>query len=58
MTEIQKLLNEAGAGGLTLDDIPRDGTGVVKLDPWLEPFNEALKRRYGNPRIGSTESKH
>ncbi|KAG8419274.1 alpha-1,4-glucan branching enzyme, variant 3 [Metarhizium acridum] len=60
MTEIQKLLNEAGAGGLTLDDIPRDGTGVVKLDPWLEPFNEALKRRYGKSqdwinRIKATE---
>ncbi|KAM0246397.1 hypothetical protein ACHAP5_004710 [Fusarium lateritium] len=31
-----------GAAG----DIPNDGTGVVKLDPWLEPFSEALKRRY------------
>jgi 1,4-alpha-glucan branching enzyme len=20
--------------------------GVLKLDPWLEPFKEALKRRY------------
>ena len=31
-----------GAAG----DIPNDGTGVVKLDPWLEPFSGALKRRY------------
>jgi 1,4-alpha-glucan branching enzyme len=31
-----------GAAG----DIPNDGTGVVKLDPWLEPFSEALRRRY------------
>ncbi|KAK3320968.1 glycoside hydrolase family 13 protein [Cercophora scortea] len=28
------------------DDIPTDGTGVVKLDPWLSPFQDALKRRY------------
>jgi hypothetical protein len=64
MADIQKLLNEVGAVGLTPDDIPRDGTGtlqtslifqvlylntlpgVVKLDPWLEPFSETLKRRY------------
>ncbi|KAK5255505.1 alpha-1,4-glucan branching enzyme [Exophiala xenobiotica] len=23
-----------------------DGTGVVQLDPWLEPFTEALKHRF------------
>ncbi|KOS18597.1 hypothetical protein ESCO_001055 [Escovopsis weberi] len=27
-------------------DYPKDGTGVVKLDPWLEPFSAALRRRY------------
>ncbi|KAK7227070.1 hypothetical protein V2G26_015073 [Clonostachys chloroleuca] len=27
-------------------DIPNDGTGVVKLDPWLEPFSDALRRRF------------
>jgi len=24
----------------------QDGTGVVKIDPWLEPWSEALRRRY------------
>ncbi|RSL61571.1 1,4-alpha-glucan-branching enzyme [Fusarium duplospermum] len=28
------------------DDIPNDGTGVVKLDPWLAPFSDTLKRRF------------
>ncbi|KHN97821.1 1,4-alpha-glucan branching enzyme [Metarhizium album ARSEF 1941] len=58
MTDMQKLLNEVGAAGLTPDDIPRDGTGVVKLDPWLEPFREALKRRYSKARdwIGRIEA--
>ncbi|KAJ6781080.1 hypothetical protein PWT90_03061 [Aphanocladium album] len=28
-------------------DIPTDGTGVIKLDPWLEPFSDALRRRFG-----------
>ncbi|WYZ37565.1 hypothetical protein EsH8_II_001071 [Colletotrichum jinshuiense] len=28
------------------DGIPNDGTGVTKLDPWLSPFQESLKRRY------------
>ncbi|KAL6359591.1 hypothetical protein LRP88_07012 [Fusarium phalaenopsidis] len=28
------------------DGIPNDGTGVVKLDPWLSPFSDALKRRF------------
>ncbi|KAJ2971086.1 hypothetical protein NQ176_g7866 [Zarea fungicola] len=28
-------------------DMPTDGTGVVKLDPWLEPFSDALRRRFG-----------
>lgn len=27
-------------------DVPNDGTGVVKLDPWLAPFQDAFKRRY------------
>ncbi|KAI2641983.1 alpha amylase [Xylaria nigripes] len=26
--------------------LPNDGTGVIKLDPWLSPFQEPLKRRY------------
>lgn len=42
------------------DDIPNDGTGVVKLDPWLSPFTDALKRRYSKAQewirhINSTE---
>ncbi|RFU33406.1 hypothetical protein B7463_g2915, partial [Scytalidium lignicola] len=28
------------------EDIPKDGTGVIKLDPWLEPFKDSLKARY------------
>ncbi|EXA37542.1 1,4-alpha-glucan-branching enzyme [Fusarium oxysporum f. sp. raphani 54005] len=32
--------------GGAVGDIPNDGTGVVKLDPWLEPFSEALRRRF------------
>ncbi|KAM0245972.1 hypothetical protein ACHAQJ_010390 [Trichoderma viride] len=27
-------------------NIVQDGTGVIKLDPWLAPFSDALKRRY------------
>ncbi|ODO09900.1 1,4-alpha-glucan-branching enzyme [Cryptococcus amylolentus CBS 6273] len=26
--------------------LPADGTGVVTLDPWLEPFSNSLKERY------------
>lgn len=25
---------------------PQDGTGVVKIDPWLEPFSHTLRHRY------------
>ncbi|KAL3488875.1 1,4-alpha-glucan-branching enzyme [Aspergillus germanicus] len=25
---------------------PSDGTGIIDLDPWLEPFREAIQRRY------------
>ncbi|KAI9374147.1 1,4-alpha-glucan-branching enzyme [Aspergillus egyptiacus] len=25
---------------------PTDGTGIIDLDPWLEPFREAIKRRF------------
>ncbi|KAL4819508.1 1,4-alpha-glucan-branching enzyme [Aspergillus spinulosporus] len=25
---------------------PSDGTGIIDLDPWLEPFREAIKRRF------------
>ncbi|KAL3476077.1 1,4-alpha-glucan-branching enzyme [Aspergillus californicus] len=27
-------------------DVPSDGTGIIKLDPWLEPFQEAIQRRF------------
>ncbi|KAJ6119902.1 1-4-alpha-glucan-branching enzyme [Penicillium sp. IBT 18751x] len=29
-----------------IDSSPADGTGVLKLDPWLEPFTDVLKQRY------------
>lgn len=25
---------------------PSDGTGIIDLDPWLEPFREAIQRRF------------
>ncbi|KAK8039388.1 branching enzyme (be1) [Apiospora rasikravindrae] len=35
------LAPNGSAGG-----VPNDGTGVLQIDPWLEPFADALKRRY------------
>jgi 1,4-alpha-glucan branching enzyme len=35
------VMHSGAANGL-----PNDGTGVIKLDPWLEPFRESLKARY------------
>ncbi|GLA44785.1 alpha-1,4-glucan branching enzyme [Aspergillus niger] len=29
-----------------LQSEPPDGTGVIQLDPWLEPFRDALKQRF------------
>lgn len=26
--------------------LPNDGTGVLQLDPWLEPFKDNLRSRY------------
>ncbi|KKY15189.1 putativealpha-glucan branching enzyme [Phaeomoniella chlamydospora] len=26
--------------------VPADGTGVIQLDPWLEPFKDALRHRF------------
>ncbi|KUI73746.1 1,4-alpha-glucan-branching enzyme [Cytospora mali] len=37
-------------GGKPADGIPADGTGVVKIDPWLSPFQDALKRRYSKAK--------
>ncbi|RYP81676.1 hypothetical protein DL769_001908 [Monosporascus sp. CRB-8-3] len=34
-----------GSGGPAAG-IPADGTGVIELDPWLEPFRDPLKRRF------------
>ncbi|KAK0741683.1 alpha-glucan branching enzyme [Apiosordaria backusii] len=39
--------NTLAKSGHTAGDIPKDGTGVVALDPYLEPFKPALKRRFG-----------
>lgn len=27
-------------------DMPTDGTAIVKLDPWLEPFQGSIKHRF------------
>jgi 1,4-alpha-glucan branching enzyme len=37
-----------------------DGTGVIQLDPWLEPFRDSLKSRFAKAQqwirtIGETE---
>lgn len=26
--------------------VEHDGTGVIQMDPWLEPFRDQLKHRY------------
>lgn len=44
-------LNEAVPNSLTAakevpKEIPNDGTGVINLDPWLEPFRGELKSRF------------
>ncbi|KAI1471636.1 carbohydrate-binding module family 48 [Daldinia caldariorum] len=36
--------NTIGSGAAP--GIANDGTGVIQLDPWLEPFKDAFKRRY------------
>ncbi|KAG6315093.1 hypothetical protein E4U22_008178 [Claviceps purpurea] len=46
MTDIEKAIEVYGLSGLKPQDLPQDGTGVVKLDSWLEPFSDALRRRY------------
>jgi len=49
--------NNAGSAA---SDMPTDGTGVVKLDPWLEPFSDSLRSRFSKAqewigRIDETE---
>lgn len=42
--------NEAAANSVNeappANGIPNDGTGVIQLDPYLEPFKGALKSRF------------
>jgi 1,4-alpha-glucan branching enzyme len=47
-TIVEKVANtlEPGVPKNIPEGVPNDGTGVVKLDPWLEPFKGALQRRY------------
>lgn len=33
--------------GVSLDGQRADGTGLIKWDPWLEPYADHLRRRYG-----------
>ncbi|GAO14890.1 uncharacterized protein UV8b_05055 [Ustilaginoidea virens] len=46
MADIAAALDAYGLTDLKAEDVPRDGTGVVKLDPWLEPFSAALRQRF------------
>lgn len=32
----------------TQPEIATDGTGVLSLDPWLEPFKDALRSRFSH----------
>jgi 1,4-alpha-glucan branching enzyme len=34
------------SGSSTPTSAAQDGTGVVKLDSWLEPYSDALRHRY------------
>lgn len=57
MSAIEKPVNGSAAAG---DHVANDGTGVVKLDPWLSPFQDAFKRRFAKAqewidRINTTE---
>ncbi|KAK4190278.1 alpha-glucan branching enzyme [Podospora australis] len=50
----------ADGGKPASNEIPKDGTGVVALDPYLSPFKDSLKRRYAKThdwikRIDETE---
>ncbi|KAK3487028.1 alpha-glucan branching enzyme [Neurospora crassa] len=36
----------ANGGTVANSGIPKDGTGVLSIDPWLEPFKDTLKSRY------------
>lgn len=47
MAAVEETANTLAAGAAgAAGDVPIDGTGVVKLDPWLSPFQDAFKRRY------------
>lgn len=35
-----------GKGKSAKPEYPNDGTGVLKLDPWLEPFQDSLRSRF------------
>ena len=44
-------LNDAAKNSLSAakeapTELPNDGTGVINLDPWLEPFRGELKSRF------------
>ncbi|KIH94990.1 1,4-alpha-glucan branching enzyme [Sporothrix brasiliensis 5110] len=38
------------AAASTVEELPRDGTGVTVIDPWLSPFKDALKRRFAKSK--------
>ncbi|OAT14123.1 1,4-alpha-glucan-branching enzyme [Blastomyces gilchristii SLH14081] len=40
-------LDNAVAAAVASETAP-DGTGVIKLDPWLEPFKDALRSRFSH----------
>jgi len=46
MDKINEESTNSVLNGGAADGLPNDGTGVVKLDPWLSPFKESLKSRY------------
>jgi 1,4-alpha-glucan branching enzyme len=38
--------NSVAAAAKAPTEVPNDGTGVINLDPWLEPFRGELKSRF------------
>jgi 1,4-alpha-glucan branching enzyme len=31
-----------------VEPLPQDGTGLIRLDPWLEPYADRLRERYAH----------
>ena len=58
MTTTQVKGSDLASRGTSAKPVRTDGTGLIDIDPWLEPYADRLRQRYATFSTGSIARGH